>query len=88
MKEYYYKIESKNKKRTGTGFIVTAIVYTVRRGKIVDIGTIKWDTSSTKGEKSEVYQFLMKNKFVSVKEYTNNRGYYRLDNSIVKISEL
>lgn len=85
-KNYYYKITSK-KNRTA-GFLVEASVYTVKSGKIVEIGDVKWNTASFKGEKSVVYTFLKEKKLVSTKEYNENGGYYYPSKSKVSIQEL
>lgn len=86
-KNYYYKITSK-KSRTSGGFNVVASVYEVKAGKINEMGEVKWNTSSFKGEKSVVYSFLNDKKLVSAKEYKDNGGYYYQNKSKVVISEL
>jgi len=86
-KNYYYKISSKIKRSMG-GFNVVASVYTVKAGKIVELGEVKWNTSGFKGESSTVYEFLKDKKLVSAKEYTENKGYYYPSKSKVTIKEL
>ena len=86
-KTYYYKVISK-KRRLAGGFNEIAEVYYVKDNKIINIGEVKWNTAGYKGEKSCVYEFLFKKKFVTLKEYKDNKGYYYLTTSKIIIANL
>ena len=86
-KKIYFKEVSK-KTRAAGGQNVTACIYVVKRGEVVELGRVTWNTASYKGEKSEIYTFLKKNKVVSAKEFADNKGYYVQSNSKVIIKEL
>lgn len=86
-KTYYWKVTSEKKRSMG-GYNVVASVYTVKLGKIVLLGEVKWSTSSFKGEHSTVYDFLKDKKLVTAKEYKENKGYYNSAKSKVSIKPL
>jgi hypothetical protein len=86
-KKYYYNIDSKTGRNTG-GYKVVASVYTVKAGKIMKLGQVRWDTGMTKGERSEVFEFLKNKKLVTAKEYKANNGYYMASKSKVDIDSL
>ena len=75
-KTYYYKMDSKKPQKNG-GYLVEASVYASKAGKIVRLGNVKWNTSASKGELSEVYELLKTKKLVTAKEFKDNDGYYR-----------
>jgi len=86
-KRYYYKIDKKTKRQNG-GFNVNASVYAIRNGEVKKLGTTKWNTASSKGEYSEVYDFLKSKKLVTAKEYKENNGYYMYSKSKIIIDSL
>lgn len=47
-------------------------IYRVKRNKLVYLGEEKWNTGATKGEKSEIMDFLSFNGYIPKK----NKGYY------------
>ncbi|MDL2308519.1 hypothetical protein LJC53_02915 [Bacteroidales bacterium OttesenSCG-928-C03] len=64
-KTYYYTTKIKNSNRKG--YDVEADVFFVRSGKIVLIGTAKWNSLTGKSEKAEVYDYLLKRGSIPVK---------------------
>ena len=86
-KKYYYNIDSKTGINSG-GYKVVASVYTVKTGKIIKLGQVRWVTGMSKGDRSEVFEFLKNKKLVTAKEYKANGGYYMATKSKIDIDSL
>jgi len=74
-KTYIYNISNRKVNKTYGGVKETAKIYRLKNNKPIYIGEKTWNTSSYKGEDSEVYTELKNKKEVSEKEFDKNDGY-------------
>jgi hypothetical protein len=65
-----------------------ATIYRVEKNRPIFVDRVQYNTASTKGATSEVYQKLNEKKLVSDKEYKSNSGYYNDTKSKVTIDEV
>ena len=66
MKKFYYIITESNRRYYG-GLNQKAKIYTIKKGSLVFCCVADWCTASYRGEKSEVFQELMKQGFIPKK---------------------
>ena len=84
MKTFIYSTyESKYNRRTGSSK-VTLNVFEVIKNVPKGLGYLEYSTGSTKGETSEVYDFLLKEKKVKPISGKTDSGYYR-ENKLFQI---
>jgi len=91
MKNFYYNIVETKTSKTTCGRKQTTNIYTVKKNQIIFLGTINWNTAGYRGEQSEVYQFLLKNKFVTAKQNNDPKGlndYYNYNQKYFTINQL
>lgn len=72
LRRFYYKITGE--RREGSGRRQKVAVMQMKRSGLVPVGETSWNTASTKGEQSEVMQFLKSKKLIPRNAFP--RGYY------------
>ncbi len=82
----FVAFEAKKTKQIYGGYKVTLKVYSIKQNKLLFLWLVKYYTASTMWDNSEVYNFLINNKYIPKKAFDysinwNSWGWYYLQSN-------